>query len=144
MSLHEEITAAFQIEIEALGVAVVLSPTSLALAVQRRFIEQRVEPHIEYTSLEHLKQMARRALARRYDTEGDENEAHQGEMFAGQLQDRYPLPKQAGDEPSYKLRGLMTAEEVAWNVKQLRKSATARLEHADALQAWSDGRQLAA
>lgn len=139
MNLHEDITAAIRREIEALGDAVSLSPTSLALAVQRIYSSE-IEPHVQYTSLEHLKQMARSALARRFDADADESAAYQGDMFAGQLQDRYPTPRAKGAEPIYKKRDALSAAELDWNIQQLRKSAAARLEHADALQAWADGR----
>jgi len=140
MSLHEEVAAALQREIDSLGAAIALSPTTLALAVQRHFSDAQIEPHVQYTSLEHLKQMARRALAGRYEPEGEENEAHQGDLFTGHLQDRYPVPRVKGDEPIYKHRDALTVAELAWNVDQLRKSAAARLRHADALQAWADSR----
>ena len=58
-----------------------------------------------------------------------------GVSFSGKLQDRYPLPRKAGEEAAYKLRSHLTPEERRWNVMQLRKSAHARLEHADALEA---------
>ena len=58
MSLHEEITGAIQREIDALGTAIALSPTSLALGAQRRLCSQPIEPRVQYTSLEHLKQLA--------------------------------------------------------------------------------------
>jgi hypothetical protein len=140
MSLHEEIQTAMQQEIDALrGVGVIL-PTSLALSVQRRFAEGPIQVHIAYTSLEHLKHFARRALAGRFDAEGEDNETHQHELFSGQLQDRYPTPRRGGQEPAYKLRDHLSNEEVDWNIEMLRKSAYARLEHADAMLAWSEGR----
>lgn len=146
MSLHEEIGFAIQREIDSMGDAIALSPTSLAIAVQRSFEASSIEPHIAYTSLEHLKQMARRVLARNFDTTGDDGDAReiQGEMFSGQLQDRYPLPRVGSAEPIYKRRDSLTQSEVDWNIRQLRKSAAARLEHADALQAWADARRQSA
>jgi hypothetical protein len=144
MSLHEEIGSAIQREIELLEGAIVLSPTTLAIAVQRRFIEESIQPHIQYTSLEHLKHMARRALAGRYEADGEENESHQSEMFAGHLQDRYPTQRAKGSEPQYKLRNALSADELDWNIRQLRKSAAARLEHADALQAYADAKEVRA
>jgi hypothetical protein len=56
------------------------------------------------------------------------------------LQHRYPTPRPAGAEPIYKKREALSRAELAWNVAMLRKSAAARLEHADALQAWADAR----
>jgi hypothetical protein len=74
-------------------------------------------------------------LGKRFNIESDEADAYHGDLFSGALQNRYPLPRSAGDEPVYKLRSRLTAEERAWNVQQLRKSSQARLEHADALEA---------
>lgn len=142
MSIHEEVNAAIYQAIEVLGSAIALSPTTLALSVQRKFSEDHIEPHVQYTSLEHLKQMARKVLARRYEPDGEDNAAHQGELFSGQLQDRYPIPLKRGDDPVYKSRDQLSPTEVAWNIDQLRKSAAARLRHADALQAWADNRNL--
>lgn len=141
MSLHREITVAIRDEIDRLGGAVALSPTTIAMAVQRKFDARAIEPHLQYASLEHLKAMSRGALARRYDREGEENCAHQGDMFSGLLQDSYPLPRSAHDEPIYKPLGDLSDREVEFNIAQLDKSATARVQHRDALQAWLDRRR---
>lgn len=143
MSLHEEIAADIQREIEAASPAIPLSPTTLALAVLSRLSAEPLTPKVQYASLEHLKQMARKALAGRYEPDGAENDAHQGDMFSGHLQDRYPVPRVKGADPIYKPRDVLSADELAWNVGQLRKAAAARLRHADALQAWADDRMQA-
>lgn len=138
MSQHEQINAEIARQYEAMRDAVVVGPGSLAFGVYQHFATGIEEPHIQYASLEHLKQMARRFLAKRHDHDSDENPAHISQAsfaFSGQLQDRYPLPRHKGEEPVYKQRHQLTFEERAWNVEQLRKSANARLEHADALEA---------
>jgi hypothetical protein len=140
MSLHNDITNAISRQIEELGSAIALSPTSVALAVQRSFSDEAMEPHVQYTSLEHIKHMARKALSGRFEESGDENDAHQGDMFSGQLQDRYPVPRERGADPIYKLREHLSTSEAQWNVETLRKAANARLRHADALDAWNSGR----
>ena len=114
-----------------------LSPAAIAAAAYGMFSLGSVEPHVEYGCLEHFKGMARKVLAGRFTDEGDENAAYegQGELFSGHLQDRYPLPRKAGEEPCYKRRELLTPIERAWNVSLLRKSGKARLAHADALEA---------
>jgi hypothetical protein len=142
MTIREDITTVIGQWIDDRGEIAVISPTALAVATMRYFEDGGIEPHVEYTSLEHFKQIARQVLAHRYDDEGEDNEAYggdQGELFSGSLQDRYPLPRRRGAEPQYKLRRLLTATERAWNVEQLRKSAMARLEHADALEAEGRG-----
>ena len=119
--------------------ATIISPTGLAHRVFEAFSTGDEEPHIQYTSLEHFKHMARVYLAKQKDPDSDENPAH-GQMelpgieFTG-LQDRYPLPRAAGEEPVYKLRSELTPEEREWNAKQLEKAGFARLKHADALRA---------
>lgn len=47
-----------------------------------------------------------------------------------------PLPRKPGQDPAYKLRDLMTAEEIAYNVAQMRKASKGLADHADALEAW--------
>ena len=141
MNQHQKINAEFERQYMFLEDAILISTSALAHRVFESFSTGDEEPHIEYTSLEHMKHMARVFLARRKDVEGDLNEAHaQGELdlgvaFSGKLQDRYPLPRKDGEEPVYKRRSDLTEDERAWNVQQLRKSARARLEHADALEA---------
>lgn len=141
MSLHQELTDAINSEIESHGEATALSPTSVAIAVQSRYTQGALNPHIQYASLEHLKHMARRVMAGRFEADGEENETHQGDMFSGHLQDRYPLPKVKGQEPIYKRRIDMTDAELMWNEDQLSKSARARVLHAKALKAWRESRQ---
>lgn len=142
MSLHEQITHDLQRLIEVAD-ADIITPASLAMAVQHQY-GAGLEPHIAYTSLEHLKQMARRALAGRYGADSDDSEVIQGELFSGHLQERYPLPRAGGHEPSYKRRDALTSDEVAWNVGTLRRAADARVAHADALEAWQQNRASAA
>lgn len=137
MSLHETIVTSITRFIEARNDCAIISPVAVAVALLDEYGSGALEPHIEYASLEHFKQMARRSLAHRFTDEGEENPAYssQGELFSGHLQDRYPLPRRKGEDTQYKLRSLLTAEERAWNVATLRKSANARLAHADALEA---------
>ena len=122
--------------------AVTVNPSSIANGVLEALASGAESDTTRYLSFEQLKQMSREFLRRRKDVDGEENEAHSaqpelplGIKFSGKLQDRYPVPRKSGDEPTYKLRHHLTPEERHWNVMQLRKSAGARLEHADALQA---------
>jgi hypothetical protein len=137
LNLHETITRDLQEVIDRLGGADTMSPTYLADTLLADYGGEDTDPRLRYTGREHLKQMARKVLAGRYGHEGDDNEAHQGELFSGHLQPRYPIPRAAGEEPVYKLLGALTPEELAWNVRSLRASAKARLLHADALEAWA-------
>lgn len=137
MSLHEAITTEMQRYIDARSDCAILSPAAIAAHSYEVFAQSSVDEHIQYGCLEHFKAMARKVLAHRFADDGEDNAAYanQGELFSGHLQDRYPLPRKAGTDPTYKLRHLLTAEERAWNVTLLRKSADARLAHADALEA---------
>lgn len=144
MTEHHQIVVEFECQYEKLRGAELIGPKALAFAVYRTFAKGKpaVEPHIQYASIEHLASMARRFLAKKADPDSDENEVYgeQGAFsFSGQLQERYPLPRKPGEEPVYKKRCLLTPEERAWNVEQLRKSARSRQEHGDALEA--EGRE---
>jgi hypothetical protein len=148
MTIHEDVLSEIHREMKRLsGIDVVVSPTTIALAVQESFATGRLEPHIQYTSLEHLKQMARHELARNW-SHGNENaetyshEDEQGELFSGHLQDSYPLPRRRGEEPVYRPREFLSFEEAEWNADQLRKHGLARLKHADALLAWNARRRV--
>lgn len=147
MSQHHQIVAEMERQYEQLQGAIVVGPKSLAYKVYQHFAGEAIEPHIQYASLEHMTSMARRFLAKRNDPDHDENAVYDGQeafSFSGHLQDRYPLPRKAGEEPLYKKRHLLTPDERAWNVEQLRKSARSRQEHADALEAEGRGRGVAA
>lgn len=138
MNQHQQIMAEMARQYEHMRDAILIGPSALAHVVFEQFATGQEEPHISYTSLEQMKQMARKFLARNCDPESDDNEVHGAQAafeFSGKLQDRYPLQRKAGEEPAYKVRSLLTADERAWNVAQLRKSADARNEHADALEA---------
>lgn len=137
MNQHQQIMEEMERQTLLLGDAITISPSALAHRVFEAFAMDEVEPHIQYACIEHLKQMARLKL-RKSSEDTDENPVY-GQLdlpgFSGHLQERYPLPRPAGEEPVYKLREHLTADERAWNVSQLRKSGRARLEHADALEA---------
>lgn len=137
MSLHEQIARAMTRYIEDRADCTILAPAAVAVATYRTFAADEVEPHIEYASLEHLKHMARRLLAKRFDHESDENPVYeeQGELFSGHLQERYPAARKAGEEPTYKRLEAMNDDDFAWNLRALRRSAKARALHADALEA---------
>jgi len=144
MSLHDDINQTLRRELETLTGVIGIRPDTLALRALESFGGEVAEAHIRYGCTEHFKSMARRLLANRFDPDGEENDVHQGDMFAGYLQERYPLPKSGDAEPIYKPREALTPDELDWNIGQLRKSADARLRHADALQSYRDAKVLAA
>jgi hypothetical protein len=136
MNEHAEVMTIMQQQLDAIDDAIAVMPSALAVATYRTISPEQTEDRlVQYLTVEMLKAMARKLLARRFDIDSDETEAYQGDLFSGALQKRYPIPRRQGEEPVYKLRTALTPEERAWNVEQLRKSARARLEHADALEA---------
>ena len=82
-----------------------------------------------------LRQIARKLLAQRFETE-----EYETPLFKD-LQWRYPTARSAAaEEPEYILRDLMSDEDIAYNVGRMRAEAMAKLEHADALEAWGSDR----
>lgn len=145
MSIHEEISQELRRQLslcdeERLGD---VEPGTLAQRAYCAYSQPSDDPHVAYGCREHFKQMARAILAGRFDADTDrsESEAYQGDMFSGHLQSRYPLPHARGEEPSYRRRELLTEAELDWNIASLRKSADARLRHADALESYRDSRR---
>lgn len=150
MNEHGRIIEEIAQQYDQFSSALIVSPSALAYGVYKAIASGGESEACNYLSLEHLKHMCRDFLRKRKDADGEENEAHMdqgrfefGIRFSGKLQDRYPIPRKAGEEPAYKLRHHLTPEERLWNVNQLRKSAQARLEHADALQAEGSEREAA-
>lgn len=141
MSVHEQVNQTMRAVLKEIGgdTNIALSPTLLAVKTFDVFCDERPEIHIEWASIEHFKALARKLLARQYEHDSDENEAYEDDMFSGELQDRYPVPRKKGEDPIYKQRFMLSVDEIDWNISQLRKSADARLRHADALQAFRDG-----
>lgn len=141
MTRHSEIMTEIERQYHGMADVITVHPAALAFRVFEAFASGTESPCVEYTSLEHLKHMVRRYLGAKKHPDSDESEAYsQGELdlpvhFSGQLQDRYPIPRKRGEEPAYKRRSDLTPDEVAYNVAMLRKSAKARGEHADALEA---------
>lgn len=136
MSERSEVMTIMQGNLERLDGAISIMPRALAISTYREISpQQRDDRLVQYLTVEMLTTMARKLLARNYGHDSDHTEAYQSELFSGVLQARYPVPRKPGEEPVYKLRRHLTSQDRAWNVEQLRKSALARLEHADALEA---------
>jgi len=135
-STYEQINHAIAREYEAMGDAEIIAPEALAFRVFESLASGDEDARIQYVSVEHLKQMARAFLRRNNDPDSDESPAYEsgGDLFSGTLQHRYPV-RGDGGQHVYKLRYMLTEEERAMNVERLRKSAGARLKHADALEA---------
>lgn len=88
-----------------------------------------------------LRQIARGQCRKLFEDEDDEDpDAPRFTGFNG-LQWRYPTARsRVASEPEYVLRDHMTGADVSYNVSRLRSEARAKLEHADALEAWGRDR----
>ena len=92
-----------------------------------------------------LRQIARQQCRNLFE-DGDGENANQPRFsgFSG-LQWRYPTARSKRQpEPEYVLRDHMNDGDVAYNVSRLRSEARAKLEHADALEAWGRSRAISA
>lgn len=129
-------------DITASETAAVINAAAVGRAAYCSFIESHhdVPLPVEWTSVEQFKQVARKELRGKFGHESDENEVYQGDMFSGNLQKHYPVRNGEG-EPFYKLRHLLTAQEIDQNLASLKKQADARLVHYDALLAYKLGRE---
>lgn len=67
----------------------------------------------------------------------------QEDLFSGSLQHRYPRAGSNREATEYVLLSLMSDEDVSFNVSRLRSEASAKLDHADALEAWAKSRRAA-
>lgn len=143
MSIHSDIQQETRRIIDESRHIDLLSPTFIATRVVNWFGEID-EAHLKWLSLEQAKQIARRTLAAKFDPDGDESDAYQGDMFSGLLQERYPTPIRDGGDPVYKPRHLLSVDEIDWNIAKLEKSADARRQHAAALRSFRDQVALAA
>ncbi|SRR5258708_162474 len=64
-------------------------------------------------------------------------------MFPG-LQSRYPAAHADDEEATYVRRDAMTAKDVTFNVRRLRREGKTKIGRADALEAWWEIKQAAA
>jgi hypothetical protein len=101
--------------------------------VERRFVLIWIGCNLE------LRQIARSMLAGKY--KGSEEQRDRDSLFPD-LQWRYPTARsEEFEEPEYVLRDIMSDGDVKYNVARLRAEASAKNQHADALEAWHRGRR---
>jgi hypothetical protein len=134
---HEIIATDIQEIIDHLDGVDLISPSSIASALFDRYAIGEHDPRIAYASREHLKNMARKALGRSFDTVKDAAET-QGELFNGNLQPRYPVPYKPGEDRAYVRLDAMTSEQRRWNADRLLKAGRAFTLHGKALLAYDD------
>lgn len=143
MNLHENLNSMMLQFIESCDDCVAVMPSAVAAATFARLKTGKLDPHIEYATLEHLKGMGRKLLAKRFEPEGEDNPAYsdQGEMFNGNLQRRYPVPRKRGEDPTYKLLEHLSDAELDWNIARHGKIANSHTAHMDALAAYKQARR---
>lgn len=90
-----------------------------------------------------LRQIARAKLRGRFDPVEPKSDDID-DLFPETLQERYPRRPKRGEEPVYVLLHLLTDDDVAYNVKRMRRAAGALNRHADRLEAWNSARPIAA
>jgi len=115
--------------------AIKVSPSWLATEAMAKLDPDKISPHLVYLGCHlQLRQIARSICRAKF--EPDDEEAEQHALFPD-LQKRYPIVRQSrDDEPEYILLEHMSKDDVLFNVARLRKEASAKLVHADALEAW--------
>ena len=134
METTEKITGLIRDQYNLLDEAnqVMVSPSLLAGMAYEQLDPASTSPmEVRYLALLALKQIARQVCADRI--EDDERNVDQGTLFEMQLQPRYPTDR--GGEKVYVLRQHLTLAERRANVNRLRSEATAKLQHAKALEA---------
>jgi len=118
-----------------------ISPSWLATAGMAQLDPDRISPSDVYVAAHlQLRQIARGLCGKKCEDDGS---AEQHELWP-MLQKRYPAAHHNGDEPVYVLLDHLSEKDVAFNIGRLRKEASAKLQHADALEAWWNDRPRAA
>lgn len=128
-------------EIYALNeMAARVSPAWIATMAMQRIGFPRSLHGIGYIGC-HLqfRQIAREYCRKHFDPIDESND--QDDLFPETLQKRYPIPVKDGEEPTYVRLELLSESDLAFNVARLRRSAFARLKHADALEAYMNERR---
>lgn len=88
-----------------------------------------------------LRQIARSKLRKRFDpTAIADDDAEHPDLFPETLQERYPVARKAGEEPTYRKLANLTKADAHFNIERMRKAAGALGRHADRLEAWDKAR----
>lgn len=118
-----------------------ISPHWVATEAMVLLDGERISPKLVYLGCHlQLRQIAREILRGKYAPDEEDDAWKQDELWPD-LQQRYPAARSADkDDPEYILRDQMSEADVRYNVARLRGEAGAKLRHADALEAWWQGR----
>jgi hypothetical protein len=101
---------------------------------------QKTKPLVYLAAHLQFRQIARQACRKQFEGDDDALDPAQQELFPG-LQSRYPAAHSDGEEPSYVVRDAMSAKDVSFNVRRLRREGATKLGRARALEAWWDTRK---
>ena len=86
-----------------------------------------------------LRQLARSICGQSHREQQEQAESGQEQLFAGQLQNRYPCHRNGRDV--YVIRSHMTRDEYEVNIARLTNEAVAKQRHSDALRAEMETRE---
>ena len=119
----------------------IISPAYVAESVSNSLDPEHDSPElIAWCATLHLRERCRKLLAKRHDPVKKAESFANGEnedLFGYLLQDYYPSKfRGGGSEPVYIKRDKLTAEEINFNAKRMRRAGESLLQHADALQAY--------
>jgi hypothetical protein len=123
-----------------------ISPAWIATEVMAKLDAaglQQTNPLVYLAAHLHVRHIARHLCRKQFDADAEDDDAldpRQQELFPG-LQFRYPAAHSDQEEPSYMVRDAMTAKDVTFNVKRLRREGATKLGRARALEAWWDTRK---
>lgn len=122
--------------IDARDGAIKISPNWIATEAMQELDPDRASPMLVHAGCHlQLRQIARQQLRQKYQP--DDSAGAEPELFAGQLQSRYPSSRTArAEDPEYILLEHLTEHDISYNVARLRAEARAKLKHADALEGY--------
>jgi len=90
--------------------------------------EHHSPPEVEWSSILHLRELARRVCARRVSQDFQREDEAQEDLFDDVLQHRYPCLRAGRD--CYVLRSQLTRSEYEENIRRLKVEADAKSLHA--------------
>jgi hypothetical protein len=86
-----------------------------------------------------FRQIARAILAKRFEPDGGVEPEAQDDLFP-ELQSRYPVHRQPGEEPVYRQREKLTRPDRVYNINRLSSEIGSKQKHLDAFRVWHNQR----
>ena len=134
---YDELAIAVQKVIDVRKVMPEISPEWVATETMNAIEFPRALHRLGYAGCHlELRQIARSKLRYEFDPTAADGREDEADLFPDTLQDRYPRRHKKGEPPIYVLRSLMSAADIVYNVKRMRRFGAALLKHADALEEW--------